>query len=232
MILAAHQPCYLPSIFFFEKLAAADVFVLADDYQYTTNNQINRTKIKTTIGWNWMTLPVLTSGYSGQLIRHAKLNSDYNWQDKHIRTINSNYSYSAYFDQYIDRIENIIQAKKKFLFELNLDFISFVINELNLSTKIMVSSELNLPQKSKDKLLAMLDKTNCNTYLANSELTNFLKKEEFETKGLLLKFVKPAVKRYHQLFGEFIPNLSIIDLLLNEGYESINFMTLEYKDEK
>lgn len=232
MILAAHQPCYLPSIFFFQKLAAADIFILADDYQYTTNNQINRTKIKTKVGWSWLTLPALTSGYSGQLIKNVKLNNNYSWQDKHIRTLHGNYAYAAYFEQYIDRIENILHGREKCLIQLTLDLISFIINELNLCTEIVVCSELNLPDQSNNKLLAMLEKTNCGTYLADSKLSGFLDKEEFETNGFSLKFVKPGIKKYHQLFGDFIPNLSIIDLMFNEGYESGSFMALESKDGK
>ena len=93
-----------------------------------------------------------------------------------------------------------------------------------LTTKVLISSDLNLKGNSSEKLTNMLCKTGCHTYLVDSELENYLKKEHFENEGFSLKFMNPEIHQYHQLFGDFIPNLSVIDLLLNEGNESRKFI--------
>ena len=74
MIVAIHQPNYIPWLGFFYKIAKSDIFIFLDDVQYTKNSFINRNKIKTSQGSIWLTLPVRNKGRFGQLIREVELN--------------------------------------------------------------------------------------------------------------------------------------------------------------
>ena len=203
MILAAHQPCYLPKLSFFYKMAQADIFVLTDDFQYTTHNSINRTQIKTVNGVAWLTVPVLTKGH---------------WQRKHWRTLSVNYTYSAYFEKYADFLEEIYLSKKwKYLIDLNLELIEFVKRSLNLSTKIVLSSDLNLKDKGSALLAKMSTALGCTAFLTERDFAIYLDRKPFYEKEVELNFFSFKAPEYYQLFGIFTPGLSIIDVLFNEG---------------
>ncbi len=219
MILAAHQPCYLPKLSFFYKMARADIFVLTDDFQYTTHNFVNRTQIKTVNGRAWLTVPVLTKGPI-ESIRETLVESSQNWQRKHWRTLSVNYTYSAYFEQYADFFKDIYLFKRwNYLIDLNLELIEFAKRSLNLSTRIVLSSDLNLKDKGNALLANMSTTLDCTTFLADREFENYLDKKLFSKKKVELNFLTFKTPEYYQLFGNFISDLSIVDLLFNEGRE-------------
>ena len=221
MILAAHPPCYLPKLSFFYKMAQADVFVLADDFQYTTHNYINRTQIKTVNGVAWLTVPVLTKGHRKETIRQTLVDSAQNWQRKHWRTLSVNYAYSAYFEQYADFFEEVYFAKKwKYLIDLNLEFIEFIKRSLNLSTKIVLSSSMNLDTTGSGCLAEMSTTLECTTYLVEREFESCLDRKLFLESEIELKFFSLKPPEYYQLFGNFASGLSIVDLIFNEGTDS------------
>jgi len=218
MILAAHQPCYLPELSFFYKMAQADIFVLTDDFQYTTHNSINRTQIKTVNGVAWLTVPVLTKGHRRETIRETLVDSSQNWQRKHWRTLSVNYTYSAYFEKYADFLEEIYLSKKwKYLIDLNLELIEFVKRSLNLSTKIVLSSDLNLKDKRSALLAKMSTALGCTAFLTERDFAIYLDRKPFYEKEVELIFFSFKAPEYYQLFGNFTPGLSIIDVLFNEG---------------
>ena len=73
------QPGYLPWLGFFEQLHRVDLFVILDDVQYTKGSWRNRHRIRTTNGWQWLTVPVYQTGRSGQLIREAEIDNTKKW---------------------------------------------------------------------------------------------------------------------------------------------------------
>lgn len=226
MILAAHQPCYLPKLSFFYKMAQADVFVLTDDFQYTTHNFINRSQIKTVRGAAWLTVPVLTKGHRSESIRETLIDSSQNWQRKHWRALSVNYACSAYFEQYADFFEEIYLSRKwKYLVDLNLKLIEFAKKMLNLSTKIVLSSDLNLKENGSILLAKMSTAFNCTTYLAERKFENYLDRKLFSEKEIELNFFSYKSPKYYQLFGDFASGLSIVDIIFNEGMDSRELIT-------
>lgn len=218
MKLAAHQPCYLPGLDFFYKMALADVFVLTDGLDYTTHNVINRTKIKTADGVSWLTVPVLSKGYRGEPIRQILIDSSQNWPRKHWRTLLVNYKYAAYFEQFADFFEKAYLSKQwKYLLDLNLELFEFVKRFLNFSPEIIQSSSLNLHGKGNTFLINLVDALGCDTYLADSKFKGYLDPTMFEKNDIQLEYIRFQEPLYYQLFGDFVPGLSIVDLLFNEG---------------
>ncbi len=82
-VLAAHQPNYMPWLGLFYKLGQADVWVVGDDVQYTRHGLINRNRIRTATGWQWLTVPVLTRGRGLQSICDVLMDTTQTWQRKH-----------------------------------------------------------------------------------------------------------------------------------------------------
>lgn len=206
------------------KLCLADIFVVADDYQFTTNHQINRTRIKTSEGPSWLTVPVLTKGSRGTAINRIRLNNRIDWREKHLRTLFVNYTYAAYFEQYDHDLNAIYRRRWDHLVDLNLALLDFIVAAIGIKTRIVLSSELDLTGCGNDKLRQMLQRLDCAVYLAGSEFHNHLRADDYSRNGFKVEFVDDVKIKYHQQFGAFINNLSFIDLLFNEGPDCVNLL--------
>ncbi len=222
MILAAHQPGYLPTIDFFYKMSRADVFVLADDLVFTTHSDINRAKIKTARGPSWLTVPVRTKSRRGQLIHQVETDHQQNWRAKHWNTLRMNYAYAPYFELHSDYFETLylFGDPPARLFEWNAAVIDYLAASLKLKTKLIRSSGLNVHARGQEWVFGVAAATGCRTYLADAAFARYLSKEKFAQHGLALQFLQNPKLRYHQQFGDFISGLSIVDLLFNEGERS------------
>ena len=220
MRLAAHPPCFMPSILFFYKMCRADLFVLMDDLQFTTHNFINRTKIKIAAGVDWLTIPVRTKGKGKQLINQVLIENTQNWRKKHLKTLLVNYRYAAYFEQYFEYFEQIYVKEWTNLIDLNLGMIEFLKKTLNITTKCVLSSDLNLKGQADIRLIDMMLKLDCSNFYVEETYRKILNEDAFYELNLTLEYLSFEDSVYHQLFGCFVSGLSTIDLLFNEGDES------------
>ncbi|RMF63502.1 MAG: hypothetical protein D6743_10650 [Calditrichaeota bacterium] len=230
MVLAAHPPCYLPSLPFFYKMGLADVFVLLDDYPYTTHGEINRTRIKTADGASWLTVPVRTRGRRGQLIRDVEIDTTRHWARRHGKTLQVNYIYAPYFDLLSEDLDAVYARNWHHLLDLNLELIRFARRVLELPARLKLSSELSVAAgPPAERLAGLLAETGCDVYLESASLRAHLVKKGYLGAGIRVEFVNFAQPRYHQQFGHFIPDLSVMDLLFNEGPESRDILEQAWK---
>ncbi len=217
MILAAQQPGYLPGLSFFYKMAVADIFILADDVQYTSHGSINRTRIRHAGGVQWLTVPVLTRGRGKQRIHEVEIARDIHWRQKHLKTLWVNYKNAAYFEKYIDFFEGIYHDDWYKLLDLNLAGIEFIREALNLDCKLILSSTLQIPTRGSQKIVDMARRLGCHAYLVERSLQNYLDEARFNSAGIELVYFNYQTPPYHQRFPGFVPGLSVVDLLFNEG---------------
>ncbi|MCK5738805.1 WbqC family protein [bacterium] len=218
MRLGAHQPGYLPAIQFFQKMARADVFLLADDLQYSTRDQVNRTQIKTINGSDWLSVPVLSKSRLRQCISEVEIDNHSDWFQKHLRTLEVNYQNAAYFGLYFDWLTDLLKQPRKLLLDLNLDLIHFAKKHLFLKTTTLHRfSELALQGNTNQRLIQAMQQFECDTYLVEAAFQPYVDVAAFEAAGFQVEFMNPEQPQYWQQFGRFEPNLSIVDLLLNEG---------------
>lgn len=218
MIISIHQPNYLPWLGYFHKIANSEVFVFLDNVPYTKNSLINRNKIKTQRGANWMTLSVLTKGLNGQLIGDAEINNGMPWREIHWRTIKANYSKAPYFQDYKDRFENVYQKEWKNLADLNETLVELICEILGIrNVKFVRASELGVYGKSTSLLISICKAVGADTYLSGNGGKKYMDEELFEKEGIKLKYSEFRHPVYNQLWGSFVPNLSVIDFIFNEG---------------
>jgi len=224
LILAAHQPNFIPWIGYFHKMVMADKFVLADDIQYTTHGVINRNYIKTSSGRQWLTVPVITKGRGLQKINEVRIDKEQDWRRRHWNSLQMNYKYAPYFDYYADFFEQLYQKEWTFLVDLNIELIEFVRKSLNIPCPILLSSELDLRSDATEGIVDMVKKVNCTKYLSGESGKKYLNEKLFADAGIELIYTDFAHPKYHQQFGEFVFHLSIIDLLFNEGVRAGEFV--------
>ncbi|MDC0927995.1 WbqC family protein [Nitrosopumilus sp.] len=221
-IISIRQPGYLPYLGFFKKIQSVDEFIFLNDVQYSRGDWDNRNKIRTIEDSFWLTVPILNN--SKKLLNEVKIDNSSNWVYKHKSAIKYNYENSPFFHKYWNDIEEILDKPYTKLFELNIALINYFILVLKIKTKITFSSDLNLDSTGSEKLLDICKKCDAQTYLSGELGVNYLNEEIFKKEGIKIIFEKFIHPTYSQKYEKFIPNMSIIDLLFNEGENSIDIL--------
>lgn len=221
---AASPANYLPDLTFWAKMQLSDAFVVADDLQYSNHAHINRCRIKGIDGPQWLTVPVLTKGAGAQKISEVRIVNESDWRQRHLRSLHVCYRNAAYFEKYIDFFEKLYRREWRFLIDLNLASIEFCQNALGLDTPVSRSSELQITETGTTRLVAMGEKLQAKRYLCERLYQAAIDARQFGQAGLAVQFFEAAPKRYYQLFGDFEPGLSVLDLLFNEGDAARDFL--------
>jgi hypothetical protein len=216
--VSIHQPVYLPWLGFFKKIISSDIFVFLDDVQYEKNGVQNRNKIRTSEGDAWLTIPV--SVKSTTLLKDVKINHSMNWNKKHSKSIENNYSKAKFFYNYWDEFEKCYQKKFDKLIELNLEIIKFLMDKFKIQTKIIFSSELNISEKGSERILQICKSLDANSYLSGIGGKKYLGLDSFKKNDISVNFQNFQHPVYNQVHQPFHPNMSAIDLLYNEGEKS------------
>jgi len=222
MKVAIHQPNYLPYLGFFHKLSLADTFVIMDDTQYD-KKFTNRNKIKVPGNWIWLTVPI-NKKHKFVANKIVEINNEENWQSDHFEKINRSYSNSKFFKKnYKAFFEKIYSKKWDHLFTLNYELIIQLIDWLDIKIEVIKESELNVKGNSTERLVNISKKIGAETYVSGIGGKEYMNEKMFETNNIKIEYQNFQCPKYKQVFNsEFIPNLSIIDLLFNIGPESLS----------
>ena len=220
------QPSYLPWLGYFDQMCKSDVFVIYDDVQYDKNSWRNRNRIKTPQGWQWLTVPVLLKGRNFPLNRDVEINNDLPWQSKHLKSIIQNYRQARWFTDFIGPLETVLTREWKFIIELNMEFLQLLKRKLGVETEIRMASELNIPKVGKtERLIEICRHFGADSFLEGDAGKNYIDESLFSNAGIRLEYQRYQHPIYRQLHGDFIPYLSVIDLLFNHGAESKAILT-------
>lgn len=220
MIISAHQPNYLPWAGYFYKMARCDVFVFLDSVQYSRTSYTARCSIKQSDGRaSWLSVPVLKKGRYFQNVNEVIIDSQKPWQSEHLKTMESCYSRAPYFKEYIWLLDLVCRQKWENLSQLNRTVIMRLAEHLGIKAKLIKLSELDIGGKSTEMLVSLCRTLKADEYLSGSGGENYLDREQFHQAGIELKYTKYQPQPYPQLWGEFVPGLSVMDLLFNYGPE-------------
>ena len=224
MIVAVHQPQYLPWLGYFDKIRRADIFCYLDCVQYKKNDWQNRNRIKTAQGWQWLTVPVRFQ--FPEKINEVKINRTVNWRKKHLQAMVTNYRRSPYFEQYIELFESFYSTDWESIAELNIHAIEQLKSALGLDGKSAIqSSQLQLREDPTDRLIDICKALKADTYLSGQDGIKYMDLERFQDNGIeviIQDFQHPV---YPQLFDGFESNMSVVDLMFNCGPESLNIIS-------
>ena len=231
MLVACHQPNYLPWSGYFHKIRLADVFVILDSIQFPRGRSwVSRNRIKTSRGQLWLTVPVKRKGLGLQRIQDVEIDNNYMgcppldcgmlpmWGKKHLLSLVHFYKKAPYFSDYIDFFTNVYEKRWGRLSDLNLALIKEIKKWLEIDTKIVCSSELGIGDRHACPLLIEICKSlGADTYFSGSGGRKYIDDEKFKAQGINVKYFSFEPSAYPQFWGDFISNLSIVDLLFNCG---------------
>lgn len=220
MIAAIHQPQFMPWLGYFDKIVRSDIFVFLDNVQFKKNEFQNRNKIKTAQGWMWLTVPVLYK--YPEHIDEVQINNRIDWRKKHVRTLKINYAKTPYFYDLSPEVEQFYVGDWEFIAEANRESVLMLLRMLGADTKTEVASSLgDLPEEPSERLAAICVSVGADTYLSGAGGRAYVDLEPFNKKGIKVVFQNFKHPVYLQLYGDFIPNLSLLDLLFNCGPDSL-----------
>ena len=213
------QPNYMPWRGYYKIIKNSDCVVLYDDVQYTKNDWRNRNIIKSAKGPIWLTIPVRVKNLNQRINETYSVNN--NWYEKHYKSIKQNYSKSRYYNKYIDNFQEFYQNKKsRKITAIIENFNNIIFEILEMSTKIIYSSDLGVTGNRNERLIRILKKLGADTYLSGPSASSYIDQELFKVNKIDIEWVSYQMPMYKQVFDGFIPNLSIVDLIFNTGTEA------------
>lgn len=217
-----HQPMYLPYPGIFNKMKNADIFVFLDDAQYSDGYYYNRNRIKTPRGVLMLTIPIVKS--FSQKLNEVSIATNIKWQKKHLKSLYANYSRADYFSSYIDFFEEIYNIHWKNLHDLNTKTMVHIKESLDINVPVYYSSELKCETTGTQHIIDICRTLDADVYLSGISGKGYLDRKLFESNNIKLEYQEYVSKEYKQLWGDFIPNLSIIDLMFNLGDKAKEFI--------
>ena len=222
--ISISQSNYIPWKGYFDLINMADEFIFHDDLQYTKNDWRNRNKIKTKNGLEWLTIPCGVN--EKRLICEVELENK-DWQKHHWQKIVANYSKASYFNAYKDFFEDFYLNKKwTNLSEMNQTLIKRISKEiLSINTEFYDSRDFNLKSKKSERVKELLVKRNADIYYSGPSAKDYLEEKELEDAGIKVVWMDySGYLEYIQLFPPFEHNVSILDLIFNEGKNARHFL--------
>ncbi len=216
MIVAAHQPQYMPWLGYFAKIDQADSFVLLDTVQFKKNEWQNRNRIKTAQGPQWLTVPVQYK--FPQKIFEVSINNTIRWQDKQRKTLTTNYSKAPFFDSVSQSLFPVFSEQWDTISALNIFVVKTLLKLVGITTPIHVASDFSsLPEGPDQRLIAITKELKGSSYLAGQGGKEYMNLDLYAQAGITIDFQLFEPPVYPQLFGTFEPYLSVLDLLFNCG---------------
>lgn len=225
------QPGYLPWLGFFEQLASCDIFVLYDDVQYDKNGWRNRNRVKTATGAQWLTVPVHVKFGEHPLVKDVIIDNKQHWRKKHLRSLQLNYGKAPYYQNYRAIFEETYAREWLNLVELDVHFIKRLADALRIDTgKIVLSSSLHITGDTIPRLIKICQHFKADVFYEGAAGKDYLNEEAFSEAGIKLEYQNYRHPVYRQLHGEFLPYLSVLDLLFNEGPNSLSILTNKFSE--
>ena len=218
MIVSIHQPHFLPWLGYFNKVFNSDVFVWLHNVQFRKNYFQNRTKIKNpdTDQDLWLTIPVKAS--LADNIDQVKI-ADARWTNKAIKTIEQYYRKTPFFKQYFSLITEHFVASE-LLDEINYRTFMVLLRELNYKGRVVRMEELNIDTLDPNqRLVDTCHRLGASHYIAGKGGKNYVNIPQWDEAGIKISWqsFNSEALQYPQLGKAFVPSLSVIDCLFNNG---------------
>lgn len=225
MIISAHQPAYNPWLGYFHKILLSDIFVIMDDVQFEKGSFINRNKIHQKPDGMMLTIPCVTKNYKYKAINTIELANNA-WKDKHLKSICQTYAKAPYFDRVYPMIEESINHNSNLLVDYTNPILFKIIDYLEIKTKILLASELNLKENKLDYVIELTKKLNGNVFVFGKQGQDYAEVERLEKANIRAVFQDYQHPVYSQKSEPFIPFLGILDLLFYEAADKVNHIIL------
>ena len=223
------QPYFLPYIGYFQLLNAVDKYVIYDNIQYTKKGWINRNRILQNGKDLMITIPLeKDSDYLDVKERSLSVGFD---KKKLLNQIRESYRKAPYFEQVIPLTERIVNFDDNNLFHYIDNSVREICRYLGINTEIIISSSLGIDHslKGQDKVIAICKELKATDYYNAIGGQELYSPEEFKKENINLHFISSSPIEYKQFANEFVPWLSILDVMMFNSLEDIHKILDNYE---
>lgn len=231
MKIGIMQPYFLPYIGYFQLINAVDQFIIYDNIQYTKKGWINRNRILVNGTDEYVTLPVKKDSDFLDVDQRFLADTFEKDRIKIVRKIKESYRNAPFYEQANYLINDILNYKNFNLFEFIFNSIIKICDYLDIKTQIVRSSEINIDHglKSEKKVISICNTLNTSIYINSIGGMGLYSKDEFEKNNIKLFFLETQKTEYKQFGHDFVPWLSIIDVLMFNSKDQITHFVNNYK---
>lgn len=231
MKLAIMQPYFFPYIGYFQLMNAVDKFVFYDDVTFIKQGWINRNRILLNDKEHLFSVPIKDIS-SNKFIKDVKIHQDlyHIFKKKLLKTIKQSYSKSPFFESVFLLFQDTLNCKVETINDLAKHSIKSICKYLYIDT-ILIDSSVDYQNghlHAQERVLDICKKENTNTYINAIGGKDLYSKDEFSRNGIGLFFLKPLIIEYKQFNNDFVPWLSIIDIMMFNGKDRIKKMLNNY----
>jgi len=214
MKIAIMQPYFLPYIGYWQLINAVDKFIIYDDIKYTKKGWINRNRFLSN-GCDSVFLLPIKNDSNLKTIAEREIATEFN-PSKLINKLKGGYAKSPYFNECLPLLESIIYHNERNLFKYILNSVISICSYLQISTEILISSNIDIQgtYSGQERVIQLCKSIGGTTYINPIGGTDIYSNKEFNIHQIELFFLKTKHVIYSQFDKEFVPNLSVIDLLM------------------
>lgn len=233
-ITAIMQPYFFPYLGYFQLINHADIFILLDDVQYIRHGWVNRNRVLKPNGdWQYIIVPIKEISRN-TLIRDVQIDNSKDWKSLIFRQLEHYKKKSPFYKETMDLVEECFLINQDSLSLFNYETIKLISAYLGINTNVLVSSQMNLDYSSISvagewglEICHQLEVGQYINPIGGKDLFDPLK---FQSKSIDLKFHMMDDIQYHVGWkNNFVPNLSIIDVLMFNSLEKTKEMLHEFK---
>ena len=230
MKLGIMQPYFLPYIGYWQLLNIVDVFVIYDDVNYIKRGWINRNRLLENGNAAYFNVFVKDSSQNRHINEMERFHTD-KMESRLLKRIFFCYRKAPYFQEIYPIIQAIISDDEENLSAYLLKSIKFVAEYLDIKTSIIKSSDLdkNVLLKGQEKILDICKKLRAEIYYNPIGGKTLYDKQKFEKENIKLFFLKPVNVKYNQFENEFVPSLSIMDVLMFNGKQKTKMLLSKFE---
>lgn len=225
MNVAISQPMYFPWIGLFEQIRLADVFVHYTDVQYSKGGFMNRVQVKTNDGMRWMTVP-LANARLGDRICDVRVNDRADWRRKHRDMLSQAYAGAEFLDDMLSVADRVFEQHDEHLEPITRGSVTRVVEyfEAAFDCEFMDARDLKVGGSGSDRVLSIVRALGGDTYITGHGARHYLDHEEFEANGVRVEYMDYQMLPYRQSHGEFVPYVTVLDLIAHEGKAGADFI--------
>ena len=225
MIVAIHQPSYLPWLGYLDRMARADLFVVLDHVQFERGNFQNRTMIRMNDEARWLTVPVAQRSQKERILEKEidnRLEGARSWAPVHFSTLRHAYRDAPHAGLYAQALKEIFDARWRRLVDLDMALLGLLRDILGIRTPLVKSSDLGVEGMKSELILNLCRELGADGFLGGmGGSRRYLDTAAFERAGIEVRWQAFRHPIYRQCgAAPFIPGLSALDLLFNCGPQS------------
>lgn len=218
MLLCTSQPYFAPFPGFFSKALQSHIMVILDAVQFPRGfTWLTRNRFKNHLGTLWLSIPVWRKGLGLRPIDQVRICQEGRWRYKHLSSLASAYGNAPYFPDHKPLLERLFSGDFERLLDLNLFIIRHLLQYFEIKTELVLLSDLGLDSHGDRLLIQICKKMGASRYLAQRAAAKYLDAALIQEAGIRIEWTVPPTPVYPQLWGDFISNLSALDLALNCG---------------